>query len=245
MQHFGIGYLAAIPSGTNPTPIQFGLVKDVSVDVATNYVKERGQWQHVVAVGRGNVDISGKCGSVSLFGGAIGQVLGVTPVAGSTVGVPGEISTIPTTPFQVTVANGATFAADHGVLDLTTGLWMTRAATATGTGVYAVNATTGQYTFNTADSAHKVAIAYAYTSALLGKTVAVVNTNCVLATGIQMSVYGPGAAGKLFGVKFYSVFMPKIGFSLKPADFKAQNVEFFAAEDGTSGKNVADIYTGE
>lgn len=245
MQHFGIGYLSAIPSGTNPTPIPFGLLKDVSVDVAANLVKERGQWQHVVAVGRGNVDITGKAGSVSLFGASIGQVLGVTPVTGSTVGVPGEISTIPTTPFQVTVANGGTFAQDHGVLDLTTNLWMTRAATATGTGVYAVNTTTGQYTFNTADSGHKVAIAYSYTSASLGKTIAVVNTNAALVTGIQMVVYGPGAAGRLCGVKFYSVFFPKIGFSLKPADFTAQNLEFFATEDGTSGKAVCDFYTGD
>jgi len=243
MQHFGIGYLSAIPSGATPTPIPFGLVKDVSVDIAANLVKERGQWQHVVAVGRGNVDITGKAGTVSVFGGAIGQLLGVTPVAGSTVGVPGEIGTIPTTPFQITVTNSATWVQDHGVLDLTTNLWMTRGATATGTGVYSVAA--GIYTFNTADAAHKVAIAYGYTSASLGKTIAVVNTPSALATGIQMVVYGGGAAGKIVGVKFYSAFFPKLGLALKPADFTAQNVEFFATEDGTAGKSVCDFYTGD
>ena len=208
-------------------------------------VKERGQWQHVVAVGRGNVDITGKCGTVSLFGGSIGQVLGVTPATGSVIGVPGEIGTVPAVsgPYTITTTNSANWAVDHGVFDLTTGLWMARGATATGTGVYSVAA--GVYTFAAADTLHKVAIAYSYTAAAAGKTVAVVNTPAALATGIQMVVYGPAQTGKIFGVKLYSVYFPKIGFALKPTDFTGQNLEFFASEDGTTGKCVADFYTGE
>lgn len=243
MQHFGIGYLAGIPAGANPTPIQFGLVKDISVDFSANLVKERGQWQHVVAVGRGAVDVTGKCGSVSIFAGSLGQLLGVTPTTGSVLGVPGEVGTIPGTPYQITVTNSANWIRDDGVLDLTTGLWMTRVASGPTTGQYSVAA--GVYTFAAADTTHKVAIAYGYTAAAAGKTVAVVNTNCTIATGIQMSVYGPVVGGKVLGVRFYSTFFPKLSLALKPEDFTAQNVEWFAAEDGTSAKAVCDVFTAE
>jgi hypothetical protein len=211
--------------------------------VSIKMVKERGQYQHVIAVGRGETDITGKAGSVSLFGGALGQILGVTPTTGSTLGVPGEVGTIPTTPFQITVTNSATFAVDYGVLDLTTGLFMTRGATATGAGVYAVSA--GVYTFNTADASHKVSIAYSYTGAAVGKTTPVTNTVMTINTGIAMVAYGPVYGGKCFGLKLYSTHWPKLSFAMKPSDFTMQNVEFFAAEDGTTGRNVLDVYTAE
>ena len=245
--NFGIGYLAGIPSGTNPTPIQFGLIKDISLDFKTKLVQERGQWRYAVAVGAGETDITGKIGSVSLFGASIGQVLGVTPSAGATIGIPGETATIPGTPFQVTTTNPVghgTPIVDHGVLDNTTGLWMTRGATSTGTGVYAMVEATGVYTFNTADATHNVQIAYGYTIATGAKTVGVTNLVQNLASGIQLVCYGPTQAGGTMGFKLYNAFLPDLGFAMKPGDFTAQNVSFFAAQDSASTK-IIDLYTGE
>lgn len=245
MYHFGIGFLSAIPSGANPTPIQFGLVKDISLDVSIKMVKERGQYQHVIAVGRGETDITGKAGSVSIFGGALGQIMGVTPTTGSTLGVPGEVGTIPAPsgPYTITVTNSATFSVDYGVLNLTTGLFMTRVASGPTTGQYSVSA--GVYTFAAADASNKVSIAYSYTAAAAGKTTPVTNTVMTINTGIAMVAYGPVYGGKCFGLKLYSTHWPKLSFALKPSDFTMQNVEFFAAEDGTTGRNVIDIYTAE
>ena len=247
MQHFGIGALAAIPAGTitGVTPVPFGLIKDISVDFDRKYVTERGQWAHAVAVGAGEIDVKGKCGTVSVFGGAIGQLFGVTPVAGSTLCIPNETGTIPAPsgPYTITCAQSATWAYDFGVWDLTTGLQMSRIVSGPATTQYSVAA--GIYTFAAADTGHKVQLAYAYTSAAGGKTVAVVNTNMTIATGIVMYCYAPTVSSKVLGVKFYNTYFPKLGLSLKAQDFTAQNLEFFCAEAGDTLRSVCDVFTGE
>ena len=244
MYHFGIGFASTVPAGATPTPGQFALLKGISVDQSVNLVEESGQWQWTVAVGAGKKKLSGKIDSVSIFSNLLGQMLSVTPVAGSVLGVPGEIGTIPTTPFQVTVTNSATWVDDQGVMDLTTGKWMTRGATASATQIYSVAA--GVYTFNTADVGHKVAIAYRYNAAAsIGSTISVVNTPMQLVTGIKMGFYTPVVGGTGLGMNLYSVFFPKLSLAFKPDGFVAQNVEWFAGEDGTSGKKVCDIYTAE
>ena len=245
MHHFGLGYLAAIPSGANPTPIPFALLRDVSLDISVKLVKERGQWQHVIAVGRGEVDITGKADSASIFGGAVGHILGVTPSTGSTVGVPGETGTVPAVsgPYTITVANSASFAADHGVLDLTSGLYLSRVASAPATGQYSVAA--GVYTFAAADTLHRVSISYSYTAAAVGKTVAVSNAVMALASGVQLVAYGPArSGGHVLGVKLYSAHFPKLALALKPSDFTVQSLEFFASQDSAS-TSIMDVYTGE
>lgn len=243
--HFGIGFVGSIPTGSYPTPMQFGLLKDISLDWERKYVEENGQWQYPVVVGGGQASLKGKVGSVSIFGGATGQIMSTTPATGINLGIPGEISTVPAPsgPYTVTVTNSATWVADYGVLDLSTGLWMTRASTATGTGVYAVSA--GVYTFNSADASKKVSIAYTYSSAAVGKTNAVVNAAMGIATGYQLFLCSPISGGKIFGVTIYSAFFPKMSLALKPDGFVANNIDFFATEDGTTGKKVFDIYTGE
>ena len=242
--NFGFGFLAIPSTGTTNTATPFGLVKDVSIDASWNLVKERGQYQMPIAIGRGAGEVTGKIGSVSLFSSQIGALMGVTPTNASVLGVPGEIGTIPTTPFQITVANSATWVADCGVYNFTAGKWMTRAATATGTGVFA--AASGVYTFNTADTGNKVAISYTYTAAAsTGYTTALVNVPMAVATGLQLVVYQPVVSGKVLGFKFYNVFFPKLSFALKPDAFAQQNLEFFAAEDGTSGRAVVDVFTAD
>lgn len=71
-----------------------------------------------------------------------------------------QTATIPATPFQVTVTNGATFALDLGVLYGSTAF--VAVANSPAAGQYSVSAA-GVYTFNTADTAKSVAITYLYT----------------------------------------------------------------------------------
>jgi hypothetical protein len=76
---------------------------------------------------------------------------------------------IPTTPFQITVANSASMSAgtpgvDLGVFNASTGIQMTRVAAGPTAGQYSFNGATGVYTFSSADnvSAVKVIISYEY-----------------------------------------------------------------------------------
>lgn len=242
MYHFGFGFVAAIPSGANPTPIPFGIVQDVSFDFTRDLKKLKGNNRHTVAVGIAGEEITGKIGNASFFGAAIAAITGGTAASGATVGVPQENFTIPGTPWQVTVSQSATFDKDYGVLDNTTGLWMTRGATATGTGVYAVAA--GVYTFNTADAGHNVSIAYSYKPASTGKAITVVNQAPGLATGLYMGLWAPPVSSKAFGAELYQVHFTKVGFQLKPEDFSTQSVDFFASQDSTT-TTIAKIHTAE
>ena len=168
---------------------------------------------------------------------------GASSAAGSKVGITGELFTVPTTPFQVTVANGATFYEDLGVIDLTTGKQMARGATATGTGVYAVNTATGIYTFNTADASHNVSINYSYTGAAVGKTVSLNNTVMGQSTAFILAVYNV-YGGKGFGWRFPAVHLPKLGLALKAEAYTEQDLEFIVVQDTASAK-VMDLYTHE
>jgi hypothetical protein len=43
---FGVGILSVIPSGSNPTPLQCGVLQDVSVDMVAGASKQlRGQYK--------------------------------------------------------------------------------------------------------------------------------------------------------------------------------------------------------
>jgi hypothetical protein len=234
MHSFSTGFLAAIPAGANPTPVPFAILNDVSVDIKRDLKKLRGQNKYVVAVGEAGVDVTGKVGSGSFFGSAMALITGGTVSAGSDVPTIGETATIPTTPFIVTVVNGATMKRSYGVLDLTTGKMMTRGATATGTGVYAVNEATGAYTFAAADAGHKVSFVYTNTAAGAGVTVAVTNSVMNIATGVMLAAYGPKIGTTALGFVGYNVHFEGLGLALKIGDFATQNSDFFCAQSATS-----------
>jgi hypothetical protein len=165
----------------------------------------------------------------------------VSPVTGArNIPATPEQFTIPATPFQVTVSQGATFAEDAGVYDLTSGKFMSRGATATGAGVYAVNVVTGQYTFNTADSGHIVLISYAFSSATLGRTTTINNTTQSQSIPFKMRVYNPyqaipGGATRLIGLDFPSVHFEELSLDFKVEDFMSHDLKGFASQDMIGG----------
>ena len=174
---FGAGTLVAIPSGANPTPIPFGILQDVSTDESFDVKMLYGanQFPEDTGKGQGKINITAKIGVIdpvmfnSLF-------YGDTLTAGETRASIAETSTIPTTPFTVTVTNSATFATDLGVYDVTTGRFLTRVASAPTTGQYSV--ASGVYTFAAADTGHSVQVSYTYTvasSAGVGNIITVAN----------------------------------------------------------------------
>ena len=241
--HFSLGYVSAIPTGATPTPLIFGLLKDVSVDISIGMKEIYGQHRWPIAAGYGEGKVTGKIGSMSVFGGTLGYLLGVTPTTGSIIGVPGETFTIPTTPYQCTVANSATFSTDHGVLDLTSGLVMTRAASSPGA-INEYTVTAGVYTFHSTAASHVVTISYSYTAAAVGKTTVMLNAFQSLASPVRLVCYGPGSATNVMGLDFASVVIPKLSLALKTGDWTAQNVDFTAIES-TTGATIATFYTGE
>ena len=174
---FGTGTLTLIPAGSNPTPIEVAILQDINVDISYTEKDLRGADQFPVDIARGPGKISGKAKSGNIRGSLIAAVLaGSTgPSTGSKIGVHEESGTIPATPYTITVANGATFHEDLGVLAVATGLYFTRVASAHATGQYSVNTTTGVYTFAAADTTLAVKINYSYTASSTGVTIALSN----------------------------------------------------------------------
>jgi hypothetical protein len=163
----GVGWVSIVPGGTNPDPIHLAEIEalDFNVNEEDSDLED------------GNGDIIDSFTAKRSIEGTI-TLKDITPqlIAAATRGVTvstgivqgfAQTGVIPSTPFQITVTEGATFATDLGVIDLTAGKPMTCDATATGAGVYAVSAA-GVYTFNTADATHTVLINYRATKAATG-----------------------------------------------------------------------------
>lgn len=169
---FGSGILWGTPTtdstGTavaNPTPIQFGTIQEVSLDISFETKTLHGQLQFPVAVGRGKGKISGKAKAAQLNGSLLNSLFfGQTLSSGIIGDAANYVTTIPaSTPYTITVTapSSGTWSVDLGVEDAT-GIPMTRVASAPATGQYSVAA--GVYTFAAADTGKQVSISYQYTA---------------------------------------------------------------------------------
>jgi hypothetical protein len=242
--NFGIGSLTFIPSGANPTPVPVGVLTDVSVDVSYDLKELRGSYQAAVDVARGPLKITGKAKNAAISGAALLAALGgATSTTGSKIGITGEAGVIPAAPYEVTVAQGATFYENLGVIDLTAGKQLTCVAAAPAAGQYMVNSTTGKYTFAAADTGHNVSFNYAYTAAAVGKTVSLLNQVMGASTSFILACYN-NYNGKGFGWRFPAVHVPKLSLALKAEAYTDEDMDFFVVQDPTSLK-IVDFYTNE
>lgn len=238
--NFGVGALTLMPSGANPTPVQVGVLKDVSLDISMTTKELRGAYKFPVDIAQGPGKVSGKAKYGQLNSGLIQAVIGGSKSAGMKIGVIGETGTVPTTPYQITVSNSANFMEDLGVFDLNTGLYLSRVASAPATGQYTVAA--GVYTFAAADTTHQMSITYSYTAASAGTTLALTNTLMGAGSAYQLTLFN-SFRGKSVGVKLYAATIPKLSFAFKSEDYTEQDIDFEAFADA-SGK-VLDYYATE
>ena len=173
MINFGSGKLVAVPTNAAdgsviavPTPVVIGTLQDITLDLSVEIKTLYGAKRYPIAVGQGKGKIEVKAKYADIDGGILGSLFfGKSSTAGTQAAVFDSASTIPATPFQVTVTppNGGTFVADLGVLRTDTGVQLTRVAAAAtpATGEYKVDAN-GKYTFAAADTGKPVAISYEY-----------------------------------------------------------------------------------
>jgi hypothetical protein len=228
--NFGIGSLTLIPSGANPTPVQVGVLQDVSVDLSLSTKELRGSLQFPVDIARAAGKISGKAKSGAISGQLINSILtGSTSATGRKAGTT-ESSAIPTTPFTITVTNSATFSEDLGVLNLTTGLPMTRVASAPATGQYSVAA--GVYTFAAADTGQTVSISYSYSIAGTGRTITYNNQLMGSGTVYAVALYN-NFRSKDSGWRFPAATFPKLSMGMKNEDYTMTDLDFECFADST------------
>lgn len=174
---FGSGSLTAVDSGSNPTPSQFGILQDNSVDFSFSMKELAGQYAFPVAVGRGTGKIQCKAKSARLQGRGLNALFfNNTKVVGQTSVAEDEAASVPASSvYTVTVANAATFSDDLGVYYAATGIPLSRvAAAAEALGKYSVSAV-GVYTFAVADASAALKFKYSYTVAATGEKISIAN----------------------------------------------------------------------
>jgi hypothetical protein len=233
MYMFGSGNLVAL-CGAVPAARQFGALQDVSVDFKFTVKSLYGQYQYPLSVARGQASIACKASFAKLQGAVLNDVFfGGTNATGQKIGIVGEAATIPGTPFQVTVANGATFVDDNGVLFALTGVPLVRVTSAPAAGQYSVNAS-GQYTFNTTDTGKAVLISYTYT-VVTGNTTTLVNqlTGAAPTFGVDIpwSYNGQNAV-----LHFNACVSEQLTIATKLEDFTIPDFSFQITAD--AGNNI-------
>jgi hypothetical protein len=233
---FGVGFLFATPSGTNPTPTRFGRLQDVGVDFSFDLKLLYGSNQFALeqARGKAKIELKATLGVVdpALFN---NLYFGLTTATGETLNSVDESATPSSGTF--TVANGATYSQDLGLYNTITGLWMTRVASAPAAGQYAVNVSTGVYTTNTAQNGQLLKASYTYASSSTGANLSF--TNQLMGSGVTFSVQlvnkfkgSDGIVRSLF-LNFPAVQAPKLSMPLKLDDFTLPQIDMSAQDNGS------------
>lgn len=245
----GIGAIYSLPSGANPTPIPLAISKSAEVSIKSERKPLRGQWMDPIDVFHGARDITLKFSNCDFRAATCQMALqGSTLTANSTKLVAVESSAVPTTPFQITVSQSANFSEDGGVLNLTTGAWLSRVASGPATGQYSVSA--GVYTFNTAQSTNQVQITYTYTATTSGSQTLVQNNQLVgVSTGYLCRLFTNFSVGgtlRSVGFEFPTVHFPELSIAFAADDWAEQSLTGFAAQNSTAGSiDVVRIFLGE
>lgn len=238
MYLFGSGVLYGTPltdaagaAIANPTPVKFGTLQNVSVDISFENKMLYGQKQFPVAVGRGKGKVSGKASIGNLNGGLINSLFFGQTLTTGQIGISnGDVSaTIPTTPFTITptVPNSGTWVEDLGVI--MGGVQLSRVASGPAAGQYSVSA--GVYTFAAADTGKTVYISYRYTATVAGASKSVV-TNQLMGYAPSFSCHlSAPYAGKQLTLILHNCISGKLSFATKQDDFIVPEFDFDAFAD--------------
>lgn len=247
MAQFGFGTGVLVGTATTdaagtalatPTPAQFGVLQEASVDMSFDLKELYGSYQFPVAIGRGKGKIGGKAKWAQMNGLLINTLFfGQTLTSGEL----GEVidqtgAAIPATPFTITptVPNTGTWALDLGVLDAN-GVPMTRVVSAPATGQYSVAA--GVYTFAPADTGKIVRISFQYTATSTTKKRMTISNQLMGSTPSFRSDLMIPFGGKQFVLTLPNCVSSKLSFGTKLDDFLVPEFDFSAFADASN--NIA------
>lgn len=226
---FGSGALWGTLGVANPTPSRFGGLQDVQMDFAATIKELYGQYTFPLTVARGTVKVTGKAKFAQLQGRLMNDLFfGGTSSAGQLLVADNEAGTIGTTPYQVTVANSATWTVDLGVRYALTGIPLTRVAATPTTGQYTVAA--GVYTFAAADTTLGVLISYEYTLVSTGQTIVVGNPLLGVAPTFKpvfKQIYtNPAGISQEMTMSMNAATSSKLSIASKLEDFTQPEMDF-------------------
>jgi hypothetical protein len=227
---FGTGGIWAIPSAAVPTPIRFGTVKNVSVDLKTSEKDLNGQGQIAQAIGVGPNKVSGMIEAAMFDSNTVNQLFfGVSRPAGQITTAMDEPQSVPAAsgPYTVTVVHATFFSGDLGVLDANTSVLLTRVSSGPTTGQYSVNTSTGVYTFAAADTLRALLISYQYTIASVGANFAAPNQLMGVRPTFALTLTEP-FQGNVLDLTLFACVSTGLSLAFKNEDFTIPKIDFRA-----------------
>ena len=236
MYSFGSGVLIGTRTDVvNATPVNFGLLQEVTIEETASVKELYGQYQRPIAQARGTIKTTGKAKVARISGLAFGNLFyGVSPLAGQLATAFAEAGAIAASaPYTVTAANAATFVDDGGIVYASSGLPLTKVASAPTSGQYAVAA--GVYTFAAADAGKAVLLGYTYTLANAGEKIAVQN-QLLGTTPTFQALFTTTFQGQAVSLKMNVCTSTKLSFQTKLEDFVVPEFDFSCFAD--AGGNV-------
>jgi len=217
----------------NPSPVKFGELQDVQLDISRDIKPLYGQLMMPVAVGGGKMKFDWKCKFARLNGRIFNDLFfGQSLNSGTIQGVYNDTigTAIPATPYTITptVPGTGTWTRDLGVVD-SNGVPLTRVASAPATGQYSLAA--GVYTFAAADTGKVMFISYQYTAtSTAAKQVVFTNQpmGFVPSFGIDLAI---SYNGKQANLRFNQNVSSKLTFDPKQDDFMVSDMDFTSFAD--------------
>lgn len=226
---FSPGRFFGINNVSNPTPARAYVPQDMSVDFKQSTKELFGEKKFSVAVAAGEMSITGKVTMGAQNARILADLLFNVSGTNSTIlEADKETGTVPGTPFEITVANGATWTTDLGVTK-TDGTVLTRVASAPATGQYSVGAG-GVYTFAAADTGANVLISYLYTVASSGELLTLANAfQGPTGSFTAVMVFPYGSAQDVLTLN--NAILQDHGIATKLGDFAKPTLGFMASTD--------------
>jgi hypothetical protein len=240
---FGSGILWGIPSGSNPTPVRFGVLQDVSVDFTFSVKELFGMFQFPVDIGRGTAKITGSATTGAIQKDLFSRLFfNDTPGTGQGLRAVDEPGSVPaTSTYTVTVTHSADYVDDLGVRYAATGQPMTRVSSSPAAGQYSVSA--GVYTFASDDASAAVLLSYRYASTDGFKTV-ISNNLLGDAPTFGIDLYQRSQKAQTtqqWSMRLYRCMSSKLTLATKLEDFVLPAFSFEAFADDSN--NIGEINT--
>lgn len=217
----------------NSTPVNVGFCNEFSYDLSGDTKDLNGQNQFPLLIARSTIKATGKIKAAAMSGQALNSLLiGGTWTVGTQYDIQTTASTpIPTTPFQITptVPSTGTFDTDLGVINAATFQPLTKVASGPTAGQYSVNASTGVYTFSSADQGSGISViitfAYKFTSGATGMSQIVQNQLIGTTPTFQLD-YKTTLYGATYYVRFFNAVGTKWSMGHKITEFAMPEYDF-------------------
>lgn len=240
---FGTGIAFAVPQNdasgaavANATPVQFGELQDVTLDISFEEKLLYGSKKFPIAMGQGKGKIGIKAKTATINGAILGDlVFGSGSTAGIRAVVQNAPSAVPAvTPYTIAAVppNNGTWVSGLGLLNAATGKPMTCVASNPVSGQYSVN--NGVYTFAAADAGLSILMSYEYSAtSTTGKVGQITNQLMGYAPSFKLALSNNFKNNNLTIVLNYCT-ASKLSFPFKNDDFSIPDLDI-SAFDGNAG----------